>query len=189
MQALRSCATTWNARARGVQVLSLTGLGHGGWLGDSAASGEIARRVRGLARRRFALPSLPALPDLPTSLPPLSGLASSAASAVAALPSLPTPASFDLESLAFDIPGAAAARAAASAAGAAAAATLPAPRFFITRDRLLETAARAGVEPKAAEQLWGLLVAGDGGGGFGVAPQPPRVQIEGADAENKDEDI
>ena len=50
-------------------------------------------------------------------------------------------------------------------------------------------AARAGVEPKAAEQLWGLLVAGDGGGGFGVAPQPPRVQIEGADAENKDEDI
>jgi hypothetical protein len=87
------------------------------------------------------------------------------------------------------VPGAAAARAAASAAGAAAAATLPAPRFFITRDRLLETAARAGVEPKAAEQLWGLLVAGDGGGGFGVAPQPPRVQIEGADAENKDEDI
>ena len=200
VQALRSCATTWNARARGVQVLSLTGLGHGGWLGDSAASGEIARRVRGLARRRFALPSLPTLPELPTSLPPFSGLASSAASAVAALPrtalprtalpSLPTPASFDLESFAFDLPdpGAAAARAAA-AASAAASAALPAPRFFVTRDRLLETAARAGVEQKAAEQLWGLLVAGDGGGGFGVAPQPPRVQFEGADAENKDEDI
>ena len=195
VQALRSCATTWNARARGVQVLSLTGLGHGGWLGDSAASGEIARRVRGLARRRFALPSLPTLPELPTSLPPFSGLASSAASAVAALPrtalpSLPTPASFDLESFAFDLPdpGAAAARAAA-AASAAASAALPAPRFFVTRDRLLETAARAGVEQKAAEQLWGLLVAGDGGDGFGVAPQPPRVQFEGADAENKDEDI
>lgn len=51
VDALRACATSWTARARGVRVLRLPGLGHGGWLLEPSACAEIATRVRGLARK------------------------------------------------------------------------------------------------------------------------------------------
>ena len=57
VQAIRECATTWRARARGVSVLPLPGLGHGGWLGDAKAGKLIADRVRALHASR-GLPPL-----------------------------------------------------------------------------------------------------------------------------------
>jgi len=57
VEALRSCATTWNARARGVQVLSLPGLGHGGWLGGGPRA---SRRAQPAQASRAAQPAEPA---------------------------------------------------------------------------------------------------------------------------------
>ena len=62
VQAIHSCASTWQAKARGVEVLLLPGLGHGGWLGDKAAAAQIASRVRALRSRSISLPDFH-LPD------------------------------------------------------------------------------------------------------------------------------
>ena len=51
------CATSWRAALRGVQVLSLPGLGHGGWIVEADARKAIAERVRALhGAQRFPLP-------------------------------------------------------------------------------------------------------------------------------------
>ena len=42
---IRECARSWRAFGRGVRVLTLPGLGHGGWLADRAATKRIARKV------------------------------------------------------------------------------------------------------------------------------------------------
>ena len=56
VRAIRECATSWRARARGVQVLPLPGLGHGGWLADAKAGKLIADRVRALHASRGLQP-------------------------------------------------------------------------------------------------------------------------------------
>ena len=45
---IKKCARSWRAYTRGVRVLTLPGLGHGGWLLDPSAMRNIADRVRGL---------------------------------------------------------------------------------------------------------------------------------------------
>ena len=58
VNAIRDCASSWRARARGVQLLSLPGLGHGGWIVDSKAAKRIADRVRALHASSFRVPQL-----------------------------------------------------------------------------------------------------------------------------------
>ena len=50
--AIGACARSWRARARGVQVLAMPGLGHGGWILDGDASRRIADGVRALHASR-----------------------------------------------------------------------------------------------------------------------------------------
>lgn len=163
VEPLRASATTWNARARGVQVLSLPGLGHGGWLGDSLASGEIARRVRGLARRsvfdripKVSVPELPGLPDFARK-----ATASAAETAAAARAATEDAAEM--------------ARTAAASAAAEIAlvnitkvpslpqltefATLPDLLSLpsLTKGRFMDATSRTGLPPKVAEQLWATL--------------------------------
>ena len=50
VDAIRQCAGSWRAMARGVQVLMLPGLGHGGWIGSQPATARMVQRINALTR-------------------------------------------------------------------------------------------------------------------------------------------
>lgn len=51
VDAVRGCARSWRAYARGVRVLTLPRLGHGGWLGQEDALDAITSRVKALCSK------------------------------------------------------------------------------------------------------------------------------------------
>ena len=51
VDAVRGCARSWRAYTRGVRVLTLPRLGHGGWLGQEDALDAITSRVKALCSK------------------------------------------------------------------------------------------------------------------------------------------